>query len=178
MSLHVSTLMARTRCSLALRRASLETTTATTPESVEVPYGKCHCLCGGNTNLATRTDPRYGWIKGEPVRFIRGHNRRKRSRYIVVDMDYESACWLWLLAKGKDGYGKVSDSTGRTVLAHRFYYERKIGPVPHGLQLDHLCRMRACVNPTHLEAVTAKENIRRGDGTRLTSTAVAEIRAS
>ena len=48
------------------------------------------------------------------------------------------------------------------VLAHRVYYERHVGPVPEGLELDHLCRNPGCVNPEHLEPVTHAENIRRG----------------
>lgn len=50
---------------------------------------------------------------------------------------------------------------GRLVRAHRFSYERAVGPIPAGLQIDHLCRVRACVNPAHLEPVTCGENVRR-----------------
>lgn len=48
--------------------------------------------------------------------------------------------------------------------AHRYAYEHFIGPIPEGLQVDHLCRVRNCVNPDHLEAVTCRENVLRGDG--------------
>ena len=75
-----------------------------------------------------------------------------------------SGCWLWLAAtmtqKGYE-YG-VFRVTGRTLRAHRFSYEREKGPIPEGLELDHLCRNPYCVNPDHLDAVTHEENLRRG----------------
>ena len=64
------------------------------------------------------------------------------------------------------------------VYAHRHYYERVRGPIPANRQVDHLCRVRACVNPDHLELVTARENIRRGSNTRPTIESVEKIRAS
>lgn len=72
-----------------------------------------------------------------------------------------SGCWLWLRSRLPRGYG-VFCADGRTYRAHRWSYERFIGPVPLGLVLDHKCRTPSCVNPEHLEAVTQRENILRG----------------
>lgn len=68
-------------------------------------------------------------------------------------------CWLWQGYIGKDGYGRLSHE-GKQVTAHRFAF----GKVRAGLTLDHLCRVRHCVNPAHLEAVTNYENAMRGFG--------------
>lgn len=76
--------------------------------------------------------------------------------YIVEDRGYTSPCWIWQGSINPDGYGKRSGK-----YAHRIMYEKHIGAIPIGLQIDHLCRITSCVNPAHLEAVTHTENIRR-----------------
>lgn len=78
-----------------------------------------------------------------------------------------NGCWEWSGARTK-GYGKFAagrtvDKTRRIVLAHRFAYEAFKGPIPEGLEPDHLCRNHGCVNPDHLEVVTRLENVRRGE---------------
>jgi hypothetical protein len=105
-------------------------------------------------------------------RFIHGHNRRRRG----VTQEYiedSNGCWLWQLACDDDGYGVKNARR-----AHVVYYERVIGLVPEGLELDHRCRVVSCVNPAHLEAVTPTENKRRSRTTKLTVEVVREIRAS
>ena len=72
-------------------------------------------------------------------------------------------CWLWTGGKVRRGYGRFYLNSTAT-MAHRFAYEAAIGPIPEGLQIDHLCRTTACCNPAHLEAVTQRENILRGNG--------------
>lgn len=72
-------------------------------------------------------------------------------------------CWLWTKSRSRDGYGWASLNE-KTYQAHRFVYTIVIGPIPDGLQLDHLCRVRHCVNPSHLEPVTVIENLKRGVG--------------
>lgn len=71
-------------------------------------------------------------------------------------------CWLWTDALDKDGYGKFRLGSA-SKRAHRIAWEFDHGEVPDGLTLDHLCRVRSCVNPMHLEPVTTKVNTRRGN---------------
>lgn len=73
-------------------------------------------------------------------------------------------CWIWTGCRHASGYGmlNVGGRKGRLVRAHRYSYELLVGPIPDGLQLDHLCRVPACVNPDHLEPVTNRENTMRG----------------
>jgi len=71
-------------------------------------------------------------------------------------------CWVWTACLAY-GYGKLTDGGkhGVSLSAHRVSYELLVGTIPDGLELDHLCRVRACVNPFHLEPVTRAENMRR-----------------
>ncbi len=73
-------------------------------------------------------------------------------------------CWLWTGYRDPKGYGRISAGPGSGLIRpHKVVYEFTRGPIPDGLQLDHLCRVRACVNPDHLEPVTAYENFLRGE---------------
>lgn len=75
-----------------------------------------------------------------------------------------SGCFLWFGAYDPvGGYGYIAGGRGKQELAHRVSYELFVGPIPDGLQIDHKCRMRCCVNPSHLEPVTCKVNIGRGN---------------
>lgn len=73
-------------------------------------------------------------------------------------------CWVWTGPQYPNGYGKHRLGPGQPErAAHRISYEHHIGPIPNGQQLDHLCRNRLCVNPSHLEPVSPSENTRRQD---------------
>lgn len=141
----------------------------------DIPYGTCHCGCGGKTAIAKKTR-RNGTVQGQPLRFLQGHNLRHElpvhKRY---EVDPETGCWLWL-GSTMYGYGRCSHK-GKSHQAHRVLYERHKGPIPEGLQIDHLCRNKRCVNPDHLEAVTSVENARRRPDSRMTMEAAREIRA-
>ncbi|HEY6020211.1 MAG TPA: HNH endonuclease signature motif containing protein [Candidatus Paceibacterota bacterium] len=83
-------------------------------------------------------------------------------------VDKSGSCWLWIGAVNEHGYGKVSAGgrKGKYKRAHVAAYEMEYGPVPEGLELDHLCHNRRCVRPDHLEAVTRQVNVNRGDNAK------------
>lgn len=126
-------------------------------------YGWCECGCGAKV----------------PGRFKRGHNKLiKAPDYRVEDCGYQTACWIWAKALDRKGYGVVA--VGRLMKrAHRVYYAKRHGDASiDSLQLDHLCRVPACVNPDHLEPVTNAENSQRGARAKLCPADVHAIRAS
>jgi hypothetical protein len=71
-------------------------------------------------------------------------------------------CWEFTGSLVTKGYGQIRGDDGPLVLVHRLVYEYLVGPIPPGMQLDHLCRNRRCCNPDHLEPVTNRANVLRG----------------
>lgn len=102
----------------------------------------------------------------------KGGYRRKRAtlaeRFERLSIpEPNTGCWLWLGHVAKNGYGRMTvghdlDEGAKTSSAHKVSYEYFVGPVPEGKILDHICRIRCCVNPEHLEPVTHQINVRRG----------------
>lgn len=91
----------------------------------------------------------------------RAPQRRRRpvlERFLAKVAIQPDGCLLWTAAVDRHGYGGFRAEQDRWVTAHRWYYQHINGPVPEGLELDHLCRVRACVNPAHLRPVTRREN--------------------
>jgi len=94
-------------------------------------------------------------------------DRTESALWGAIEPIPESGCWLWIGTRRRDGYGVVSIGSRRERFqcrAHRLTYTWYVGPIPADLELDHLCRNRACVNPAHLEPVLHKVNLNRGVG--------------
>jgi hypothetical protein len=79
------------------------------------------------------------------------------ARFMSKVAKVESGCWEWQAFRERDGYGRFR--LGKHQLAHRVSYLMFVGSIPDGLVIDHICRVRCCVNPVHLRAVTNRENI-------------------
>jgi hypothetical protein len=76
-------------------------------------------------------------------------------------INWETGCWEWAGGRNQGGYGQIQTDGGLRVV-HRVSYKLLTGPIPDGLTLDHLCRVRHCLNPAHLEAVSMRVNTLRG----------------
>lgn len=146
---------------------------------MSVAYGYCHCGCGERTRPAANNSN--GNTKGEPQKYLRGHRSRLFASgpdFFVADRGHETLCWIWQrYITPSTGYGLAWDGERKTT-AHKLMYERHVGPVPEGLQLDHLCRVRECCRPEHLEPVTNAVNVRRSRRAKLTEDTVREIRSA
>lgn len=83
------------------------------------------------------------------------------SERFEAKIDRSGDCWIWTGHIRPNGYGAFHVD-GKLTSVHRFAYEYFVGPIPDGAHLDHLCRVRACANPAHLEPVSPRENVLRG----------------
>lgn len=141
-------------------------------KEAEVPWGRCFCGCGDSTHVPAKNDVGKGWVQGVPTRFLHGHynrgsdgwapnhGRKPTLRIVEEDRSYLSPCWIWQGATNKQGYGRLY-ADGRDNRAHRYWFEQLVGPIPQDHDLDHLCRVKPCANPDHLEPVTGPENTAR-----------------
>ena len=120
-----------------------------------IPYGYCHCGCGEKTNIISRNHTYKNYKKGEPYLYIMGHNRRLSSvEYIINE---ETGCWEWQRSKTLAGYG-ICIINGKNKYAHRHYYEKYVGNILEGYEIDHICHNKSCVNTEHLRLATKVEN--------------------
>lgn len=131
------------------------------------------CLCGCDQIVKTMRH-------GKPCLYVRGHNTTKTGittdDYTYEYRGYKTECWVWKGKPNGAGYGRTQQNK-KTVLAHRAVYELHMGPIPPGLELDHLCRVPICVNPDHLDPVTHLVNVRRGRAKSFSPEKVAEAQA-
>lgn len=81
---------------------------------------------------------------------------------LLAKIQFTESCWLWTACKSRLGYGRIR-MRGKLLSAHRVLYEICNGSIPAELEMDHLCRVRHCVNPDHLEPVTHRVNVKRSD---------------
>ena len=108
------------------------------------------------------------WSRGstdDPVRPSlkeRFWNRVDKEGPIPAEQPDLGPCWLWTAGRFAAGYGEIRGEDGKPKLCHRLAYEWLMGPIPPYRTIDHLCYVKHCVNPTHMEVVTNAENARRG----------------
>lgn len=150
----------------------------------EVPYGYCHCLCGEKAPIAVGTSSRIGHVKGQPVRYIFGHQHKikgvskkfikfqgknvKGPKYVEVQLEtYVTPCWEWQWSRSPEGYGVAVVNGGHTN-AHRVSYIDYYGPISKKTVVHHKCENPPCVNPDHLMAMSNADNIRLSRRTSLT----------
>lgn len=118
--------------------------------------GLCGCGCGQPTEIAKRTEGRWGFVKGEPKRYVRGHGKR-RFEWHEEDRGYTTPCHIWDGTFTEGGYPTVLRDGKRTT-AHRYLFIEEHGPIPDDWDVDHKCEVKACVNLDHLEALTRSEH--------------------
>lgn len=144
----------------------------------------CECGCGNAAPIAKQTDRSRGHIKGEPIRFIRFHQRRPLEArfWEKVEKAGPDDCWLWTGQLNKDGYGvlRAGKVDGyRTQGAHRISFQLAGGTIPEGKSVCHTCDNPGCVNPNHLWVGSNQDNVddsvRKGRWTRGEKSGMAKL---
>lgn len=138
--------------------------------------GYCQCGCGELAPIAPKTDKRFGWVKGQPKQFIHNHHLyRTDPLYIEEDRGYATPCWAWQRALNTQGHAQITVD-GKAYLAHKYFYEKRYGPVQPGMHLHHRCEQRDCTNIEHLTPLSPAEHARIRKTTKLTCEDVLEMR--
>jgi hypothetical protein len=118
------------------------------------PEGRCMCGCGAETPRAVTHHPPL-IVRGEHVRFVKGHGQRQSPVEWVEDP--ESGCWIWQLTRGPRGYGEIRVD-GKSRRAHRVVYARFHDDLSPDMDLHHTCFNRLCVNPAHLQQLSKSDH--------------------
>ena len=136
-----------------------------------IPCGYCLCGCGQRTRLAPQSRAELGWVKGQPIRYVSGHQakhaneNRTYPRVPLAERFWQYAipgpfCWEWHGHVDEDGYGRLWDAdAGQNVAAHRVSWEIHYGPVPAGQWVLHRCDNPPCTRPTHLFLGDVQANV-------------------
>lgn len=143
--------------------------------------GMCSCGCG--TTIGSKS----AWARGHNQRVKNSMSGRPSwnkgqwrpltaAHYSIEERGFTTPCWIWGGAiSAATGYGRAT-VRGCKDSAHRAMWSQERGPVPPGMVLDHLCEVRACVNPDHLRVVRQRENVRRSKAAKVTHSDIALIR--
>lgn len=130
----------------------------------EIPYGYCHCGCGQKTKISKENNRKYGWVLGEPFKFVLHHRGKGLDAEPVasrfwrkVDKRGHDECWPYMEALDSRGYGKFW-MNGKSIRASRVAYILTHSEIPSDLFVCHKCDNPSCCNPAHLFTGTGAEN--------------------
>lgn len=135
----------------------------------------CECGCGQPAPIAPHTNPKVGRVKGQPMRFVNGHQSlghvrprklidptirfwKKVDKHGPIHPTLGTECWLWTGYQMPFGHGQLNVGD-KIVLTHRFSWELHHGPIPEGLSVLHHCDVPNCIRPDHLFLGTQKDNV-------------------
>lgn len=135
------------------------------PRPLHAPSGGCRCVLAAGLGEGMEASPLT--LTSRVVAALRPRKLTAEERFWShVERRSEDECWPWRGTISVKGYGRAwlgKNHKPRATGAHRMAYELTVGPIPDGLTIDHLCRVRHCVNPKHLEPVSGRENTMRGE---------------
>lgn len=128
------------------------------PTEKNIPLGVCQCGCGKKTSLPQQTSKRFGWVRGQPLQFVRGHHlHRSLDERLWAGVTKGEGCWLWKGVIGRRSGGRIKFK-GRYRSVGQVVWEATYGPVPPGMLICHKCDNPPCMRPDHLFLGTHADN--------------------